>query len=104
MPSIVAIETISTYETTPGQAFSSSSLMKSILLKPSRSEMVFITIAVINKDRSTTALIKKNPQKIKTNKLIPKNKWQEITTSKIKTYNFLSSSSRGMLASDLNYE
>ena len=42
MPSLVAIETISTYETIPGQPFSSSSLMKSILLKPSRSEMVFI--------------------------------------------------------------
>jgi len=33
MPSLVAIETISAHETTPGQAFSSSSLMKSILLK-----------------------------------------------------------------------
>ena len=104
MPSLVAIETISTYETTPAQAFSSSSLMKSILLKPSRSEMVFITIVVIKKDRSTTTLIKKSPQKIKTNKLVPKNKWKEITMPKIKTYNFLSSRGHGMSASDLNYE
>ena len=82
MPSLVAIETISAHETTPGQAFSSSSLMKSILLKPSRSEMVFITIVVIKKDRSTITLIKKSPQKIKTNKLVPKNKWQEIRHQK----------------------
>ena len=33
MPSPVAIETISAHETTLGQAFSSSSFMKSILLK-----------------------------------------------------------------------
>ena len=68
--------------------------------KPSRSEMVFITIAITKKDRSTTALIKKIPLKIKTYKLVPKNKWQEITTPKIRTYNFLSSSGNV----DLNYE
>jgi hypothetical protein len=34
MPSLVAIETVSAQETTPGQAFSSSSLIKSILSKP----------------------------------------------------------------------
>ena len=72
--------------------------------KPSRSEMVFITIAITKKDRSTTAPIKKIPLKIKTNKLVPKNKWQEITTPKIRTYNFLSSFGHGMSASDLNYE
>ena len=46
------------------------------------SEMVLITIAIIKKDQSTTALIKKIPQKIMTNKLVPKNKWQEIRHQK----------------------
>ena len=62
--------------------------------------VVFITIAVIQKDRSIKTPIKKIPNNIKTNKLKPTNKWKEIKTprlnwnndsilQKIRTYNSL---------------
>ena len=58
IPSLVAIETISAHESTPPA-------------KPFQGMigygMIFITIAVIQRDRSITALIKKIPQNIKAN-------------------------------------
>ena len=58
IPSLVAIETISAHESTPPA-------------KPFQGMigygMIFIIIAVIQRDRSITALIKKIPQNIKTN-------------------------------------
>ena len=39
--------------------------------------MVFITIAVIQEDQSITVLINKIPLTIKTNKIIPTNRWKK---------------------------
>ena len=44
---------------------------------PLRSEIVFFTIAVVQKDGSITVQIKKIPQNIEANELILKTKWQD---------------------------
>ena len=84
MPSLVAIETISAHESTPRTSLFKLLLDEINFINTSQGMigygMIFITIAVSQRDRSITALIKKIPQNIKANNLKPGNKWREITT------------------------
>ena len=78
MPSIVTIEIISMHETTLGTSLFKLLLDEINFIKTPQGligyGVVFITIAVIQKDQSIIALIKNIPQNIKANKLVPKNK------------------------------
>ena len=70
--SLVAIETISAHESTPRPSPFKLLLDEISFINTSQGmigyEMIFITIAVIQRDRSITALIKKIPQNIKKKK------------------------------------
>ena len=66
IPSLVAIETISAHESTPRPSLFKLLLDEINFINTSQG-MIFIAIAVIQRDQSITALIKKIPQNIKAN-------------------------------------
>ena len=78
IPSLVAIETILAHESTPQPSLFKLLLDEINFINTSQGMigygLIFITIAVIQRDRSITALIKKIPQDIKANKLKTENK------------------------------
>ena len=78
IPPLVAIETILAHESTPQPSLFKLLLDEINFINTSQGMigygLIFITIAVIQRDRSITTLIKKIPQNIKANKLKTENK------------------------------
>ena len=78
IPPLVAIETILAHESTPQPSLFKLLLNEINFINTSQGMigygLIFITIAVIQMDRSIATLIKKIPQNIKANKLKTENK------------------------------
>ena len=78
IPPLVAIETILAHESTPQPSLFKLLLDQINFINTSQGMigygLIFITIAVIQMDRSIATLIKKIPQNIKANKLKTENK------------------------------
>ena len=78
IPPLVAIETILAHESTPQPSLFKLLLDEINFINTSQGMigygLIFITIAVIQMDRSIATLIKKIPQNIKANKLKTENK------------------------------